>query len=93
MSKDITPVYLQENPSLIQKMFGDYYLEYASYVILERAVPHIIDGLKPVQRRILHSMERMDDGRYNKVTSALPMEASPCGWYFMVSPTILATLL
>ena len=69
MSKDITPVYLQENPSLIQKMFGDYYLEYASYVILERAVPHIIDGLKPVQRRILHSMERMDDGRYNKVAN------------------------
>ncbi|MBR6576317.1 MAG: DNA gyrase/topoisomerase IV subunit A [Akkermansia sp.] len=50
-------------------MFGDYYLEYASYVILERAVPHIIDGLKPVQRRILHSMERMDDGRYNKVAN------------------------
>lgn len=69
MSKDITPVYLQETPSLIQKMFGDYYLEYASYVILERAVPHIIDGLKPVQRRILHSMERMDDGRYNKVAN------------------------
>ncbi len=69
MSKEITPVYLQENPSLIQKMFGDYYLEYASYVILERAVPHIIDGLKPVQRRILHSMERMDDGRYNKVAN------------------------
>ena len=69
MSKEITPVYLQENPSLIQRMFGDYYLEYASYVILERAVPHIIDGLKPVQRRILHSMERMDDGRYNKVAN------------------------
>ena len=50
-------------------MFGDYFLEYASYVILERAVPHVIDGLKPVQRRILHSMERMDDGRYNKVAN------------------------
>ncbi len=50
-------------------MFGDYYLEYASYVILERAVPHIVDGLKPVQRRILHSMERMDDGRFNKVAN------------------------
>lgn len=69
MSKDIPPVQLQENPSIIQKMFGDYYLEYASYVILERAVPHIVDGLKPVQRRILHSMERMDDGRYNKVAN------------------------
>jgi len=69
MSDDTTPVYLQENPSQIQRMFGDYYLEYASYVILERAVPHIIDGLKPVQRRILHSMERMDDGRFNKVAN------------------------
>ncbi len=55
--------------SLIQQMYGDYFLEYASYVILERAVPHIQDGLKPVQRRILHSMERMDDGRYNKVAN------------------------
>ena len=69
MSTESTPIYLQENPSKIQRMFGDYYLEYASYVILERAVPHIIDGLKPVQRRILHSMERMDDGRYNKVAN------------------------
>ncbi len=50
-------------------MYGDYYLEYASYVILERAVPHIHDGLKPVQRRILHSMDRMDDGRFNKVAN------------------------
>ncbi len=63
------PIYLQENQSLIQRMFGDYYLEYASYVILERAVPHVVDGLKPVQRRILHSMERMEDGRYNKVAN------------------------
>ncbi|MDO4752394.1 MAG: DNA gyrase/topoisomerase IV subunit A [Akkermansia sp.] len=69
MSNESTPIYLQENPSKIQRMFGDYYLEYASYVILERAVPHIVDGLKPVQRRILHSMERMDDGRYNKVAN------------------------
>lgn len=69
MSHDSTPIYMQENPSAIQRMFGDYYLEYASYVILERAVPHILDGLKPVQRRILHSMERMDDGRFNKVAN------------------------
>ena len=69
MNKDNIPVYQQENPSKIQRMFGDYFLEYASYVILERAVPHVIDGLKPVQRRILHSMERMDDGRYNKVAN------------------------
>ena len=69
MSEENLPVYLQENPSKIQRMFGDYYLEYASYVILERSVPHVIDGLKPVQRRILHSMERMDDGRFNKVAN------------------------
>ncbi len=69
MSDSKPPVYLQENQSLIQRMFGDYYLEYASYVILERAVPHVVDGLKPVQRRILHSMERMEDGRYNKVAN------------------------
>ena len=50
-------------------MYSDYFLEYASYVILERAVPHLGDGLKPVQRRILHSMRRMDDGRYHKVAN------------------------
>ena len=44
-------------------MYQNWFLAYASYVILERAVPHIEDGLKPVQRRILHSMKRMDDGR------------------------------
>ena len=46
-------------------MYQSWFLDYASYVILERAVPHINDGLKPVQRRILHSMKRLDDGRYN----------------------------
>lgn len=50
-------------------MFRDWYLEYASYVILDRAVPHIEDGLKPVQRRILHTMQRLDDGRFNKVAN------------------------
>lgn len=50
-------------------MYQTWFLDYASYVILERAVPHIEDGLKPVQRRILHSMKRMDDGRYNKVAN------------------------
>ncbi|MCL2097142.1 MAG: DNA gyrase/topoisomerase IV subunit A [Bacteroidales bacterium] len=52
-------------------MYKDWFLDYASYVILERAVPHINDGLKPVQRRILHSMKRMDDGRYNKVANII----------------------
>lgn len=50
-------------------MYKNWFLDYASYVILERAVPHIEDGLKPVQRRILHTMKRMDDGRYNKVAN------------------------
>ncbi|MDR1259451.1 MAG: DNA gyrase/topoisomerase IV subunit A [Tannerellaceae bacterium] len=50
-------------------MYKNWFLDYASYVILERAVPHINDGLKPVQRRILHSMKRLDDGRYNKVAN------------------------
>ena len=50
-------------------MYQSWFLDYASYVILERAVPHIGDGFKPVQRRILHSMKRMDDGRYNKVAN------------------------
>ncbi|MDE5774464.1 MAG: DNA gyrase/topoisomerase IV subunit A [Muribaculaceae bacterium] len=55
--------------TVLSGMFRDWYLEYASYVILERAVPHIEDGLKPVQRRILHSMETLDDGRFNKVAN------------------------
>ena len=50
-------------------MFKDWYLDYASYVILHRAVPHIIDGLKPVQRRVLHAMYKMDDGKYTKVAN------------------------
>lgn len=53
----------------LRGMFRNWYLDYASYVILERAVPHIDDGLKPVQRRILHSMKTLDDGRYNKVAN------------------------
>ena len=50
-------------------MFKDWFLDYASYVILERAVPHIVDGLKPVQRRVLHAMYKMDDGNYTKVAN------------------------
>ena len=50
-------------------MYKNWFLDYASYVILERAVPHLNDGLKPVQRRILHSMKRLDDGRFNKVAN------------------------
>jgi topoisomerase IV subunit A len=52
-------------------MYKEWFLDYASYVILERAVPHINDGLKPVQRRILHSMKEMDDGRFHKVANII----------------------
>jgi len=55
----------------LQGMYQDYFLDYASYVILERAVPAIEDGLKPVQRRILHAMKEMDDGRYHKVANII----------------------
>ncbi len=53
----------------VGEMYGHWFLDYASYVILERAVPHLNDGLKPVQRRILHTMHTMDDGRFNKVAN------------------------
>src|SRR5690554_1913487 len=60
-----------DTPLNLTKMYQDWFLDYASYVILERAVPHLNDGLKPVQRRILYSMKRMDDGRYNKVANII----------------------
>lgn len=52
-------------------MYKEYFIDYASYVIMERAVPHLCDGLKPVQRRILHSMRELEDGRYNKVANVV----------------------
>ena len=55
----------------LRGMYADYFLDYASYVIMERAVPHLSDGLKPVQRRILHSMRELEDGRYNKVANVV----------------------
>jgi topoisomerase-4 subunit A len=55
----------------LKGMYADWFLDYASYVILERAVPHIDDGLKPVQRRILHSLDEKDDGRFNKVANII----------------------
>ena len=60
-----------ENALALQGMYRDYFLDYASYVILERAVPSVVDGLKPVQRRILHSMKQMDDGRFHKVANII----------------------
>jgi topoisomerase IV subunit A len=68
--QEFTPASLHTVTAL-SGMYQDWFLDYASYVILERAVPHLQDGLKPVQRRILHSMKRMDDGRYNKVANII----------------------
>ena len=63
----------QDNGEMIHVsgMFKNWFIDYASYVILERAVPAVNDGLKPVQRRILHSMWEMEDGRYNKVANVI----------------------
>ena len=61
----------KEEITYLSGMYRDWFLDYASYVILERAVPYINDGLKPVQRRILHAMREMDDGRYNKVANII----------------------
>ena len=63
----------QENSTAhrLTGMYKNWFLDYASYVILERAVPHLYDGLKPVQRRILHAMRELDDGRYNKVANVV----------------------
>lgn len=60
-----------ENITPLSGLYEDWFLDYASYVILERAVPDLYDGLKPVQRRILHSMREMEDGRYNKVANII----------------------
>jgi topoisomerase-4 subunit A len=60
-----------EHVTRLSGMYQDWFLDYASYVILERAVPHLYDGLKPVQRRILHSMRSLDDGRFNKVANII----------------------
>ncbi len=69
---DETPKYdpLQQK-EVIDDMFETWFLDYASYVILERAVPAIEDGLKPVQRRIMHALKEMDDGRFNKVANVI----------------------
>ena len=60
-----------ETITRVTGMYKDWFLDYASYVILERAVPSIEDGFKPVQRRILHSMKDLDDGRFNKVANVV----------------------
>lgn len=67
-NNEVTP---DENIIPVAGLYENWFLDYASYVILERAVPSLFDGLKPVQRRILHSMKEMDDGRYNKVANII----------------------
>ena len=64
-----TPLSPEEKLVRVTGMYKDWFLDYASYVILERAIPDIFDGLKPVQRRILHSMKELDDSRFNKVAN------------------------
>ena len=73
-AKDDSPILADSAPIEIKPvddLYGDWFLDYASYVILERAVPHIHDGFKPVQRRILHSLDELEDGRYNKVANVV----------------------
>ncbi|OFX58468.1 MAG: DNA topoisomerase IV [Bacteroidetes bacterium GWA2_30_7] len=65
------PTSVMQNIKHLSGMFQNWFLDYASYVILERAVPHIDDGFKPVQRRILHAMKQLDDGRFNKVANII----------------------
>ena len=69
MAKEKNLSRVTENESGVQGQYKNWFLDYASYVILERAVPAIEDGLKPVQRRILHAMKEMDDGREGECTA------------------------
>ncbi|WP_298301423.1 DNA gyrase/topoisomerase IV subunit A [Hydrotalea sp.] len=71
MANDKIENTVYQNDNGIQGQYKNWFLEYASYVILERAVPAMEDGLKPVQRRILHAMKEMDDGRFNKVANII----------------------
>ena len=89
----IIPVNLDDGQRAVKGMYEDWFLDYASYVILERAVPHINDGLKPVQRRFLHAMKEMDDGRYNKVANVIgsTMQYHPHGDAAIGGITVLGT--
>src|SRR5919206_1096306 len=71
MAKDFEKILNPNNDKGVQGQYRTWFLDYASYVILERAVPAVEDGLKPVQRRILHAMKEMDDGRFNKVANII----------------------
>jgi len=70
-SQDQSQGNIKEEITYLPGMYRNWFLDYASYVILERAVPYVDDGLKPVQRRIMHAMREMDDGRYNKVANII----------------------
>src|SRR5438477_2775123 len=71
MSKSKSHSQIESNGTGLHGQYKNWFLDYASYVILERAVPAVEDGLKPVQRRILHAMKEMDDGRFNKVANII----------------------
>ncbi len=71
LTENLIPKKEMRNITHLSGMYQNWFLDYASYVILERAVPYVNDGLKPVQRRILHSMKQLDDGRYNKVANII----------------------
>ncbi|UEG54411.1 DNA gyrase/topoisomerase IV subunit A [Mucilaginibacter daejeonensis] len=71
MSENLDPNETMHNVIPLDGLYENWFLDYASYVILDRAVPHINDGLKPVQRRILHSLKEMDDGRFNKAANVI----------------------
>ncbi|MCY1720410.1 DNA gyrase/topoisomerase IV subunit A [Prolixibacteraceae bacterium Z1-6] len=70
-NEEIQDEIVKDEVTYLSGMYKEWFLDYASYVILERAVPYINDGLKPVQRRIMHAMREMDDGRYNKVANII----------------------
>ncbi len=71
MEDNQSPKHAESKSVFIDSMYQSWFLDYASYVILERAVPAVDDGLKPVQRRIMHAMKEMDDGRFNKVANVI----------------------
>src|ERR1044072_524176 len=81
MSKSKSQLQVANNGTGLHGQYQNWFLDYASYVILERAVPAVEDGLKPVQRRIMHAMKEMDDGRYNKIANVIgrPIKQYPPG--------------
>ena len=84
-----------ESITRVTGMYKDWFLDYASYVILERAVPSVEDGFKPVQRRIMQSMKDLDDGRYNKVANIVghTMQYHPHGDASIADATVSYTHL